>query len=48
MLLIEETITSWVAMHWENEMSREELLATSRYGPGSVLVGFGFMAVYTQ
>ena len=25
---IEETITSWVAMPWENEMSREELLAT--------------------
>ena len=25
---IEETITSWVAMLWENEMSREELLAT--------------------
>ena len=25
---IEETITSWVAMPWENEMSKEELLAT--------------------
>ena len=25
---IEETITSWVAMPWENEISREGLLAT--------------------
>ena len=25
---IEDTITSWVAMSWENETSREELLAT--------------------
>ena len=25
---IEKTITSWVAIPWENEMNREELLAT--------------------
>ena len=28
MMPIEERLTSWVAKLWENEMSREELLAT--------------------
>ena len=25
---VEQTITSWVAVNWANEMSREELLTT--------------------
>ena len=30
---IEGTITSWVAIPWENEMSQEELLAAQKRRP---------------